>query len=607
MRGPPQKLLFDLSINDEGSHASLPEINLQTSAKSDLSTTPRTPPPPPGPGRGHKKDRNTLILSRWNEPGPLGFWAWVEDVKPRVIGHDSKYHAWEPTVKQREAVNDILSADDQDRFIHSMSLLIEPRRHGKSTVFALIVLWLTTSRENHVTQLLGNTLDHARRVQFRTLKRIIANTPKLSLMIPEANILSHEINYAPLQSSIQLGEGVSQATAFGDRLNLLWVSDLHAAPTLEAFNALQAALLDSQDSLCLIDSNVDVTDGHVHALQREAGQDEGIYARHISYKDLTEFEALAPPWIDRLKARRLERTSLEADFKRDVLGQRSDAKNALFPAAVINKCKSKYKTPVSDIQELVKGRAYKIGGGLDRSKSLIGGDNTVWTVVLKVASPEHGEPEFFLLNQVVFTVNTANAIKKQILEDHERFGGLDNVTLENYEVADIGPWLNDQRIPYELVSAHDTNQNASFPEFQRIAKEGRLHFPAGMKGLAKEMSTFVYIQRTGGKYSFGHSSQRFKDDRVYSLNWAIFSLREAVLHSYVLGNIQCLNRSKRRGLCYLMGGGLQMLCSEGCHAHNEVEAMFREFRKLRMDEDIMIPEFFDSYVKFEGARISQAA
>lgn len=63
--------------------------------------------------------------------------------------------------------------------------------------------------------------------------------------------------------------GVSMSTAFGDRINLLWVSDLHASPDIGPFNALQASLLDSENSLILIDSNVDEIGGPVHELQKK--------------------------------------------------------------------------------------------------------------------------------------------------------------------------------------------------------------------------------------------------------------------------------------------------------------------------------------------------
>ncbi len=522
---------------------------------------------------------------------------------------NNQYGPWEPTEEQRRAVDNILAVDGNGRFLHTLSLLIEPRRHGKSTTFALLCLWLTTSRRNHITQLLGNTFDHARRVQFRTLKRIIGNTPRLARLIPEDFIFTNEITFPPLQSAIQLGEGVNVANAFGERLNCLWVSDFHASPDLGPFNALQAATLDSEDSLILIDANVDPTDGHVHGLQKEAEADHTIYARHVCYRDLAEFEALAPAWIDRQKARRLQRTALPADFKRDILGQRSDAKNALFPTEFIKAARAPYKIPVADLKELTKGRACKVGGGLDRAKSLsplAGGDSTVWTVVAKVASPEHGEPEFYVLNQVVFTLNTSRAIKKAILADHERYG-LDNVTLENYEITDLAPWLADVKIPHEIVTASEKMQNSAFPEMARIFREERFHFAKDLKTFESELKAFVYQAGRAGKYSFGAATSRQHDDTVYSACHAIWALREAVLNLYVLGNIQCKNKSPRRRICYLMGGEKQLLCADFCQAHKQVEGMFQEYRKVRLDDELTLPEFFETRVKLEGARIYQAA
>ncbi len=555
-------------------------------------------------GKFVSADGSTAV-ERWNRPGALGFAHWVSEIKPKILTSKNIYKRFVPTLQQAKIIKRLLSADVKGNFKHTLSLLIEPRRHGKSTIFALIVLWLTTSRNNHVTQLLGNTELHSKRVQFRTLKRIIENTAKLRLLFPQKHVNVAEI-YCPSRKSLIQTMGVSTSMAFGDKLDCLWTSDFHACPDLEPWNALQASLLDSEQSLALIDSNSDHTDGHVHSLQRLAKTDKTIFCDHVQYKNLDDYLKNAPAWIDRAKAKRLQSTVLPTDFARDILGKRSDARNALFPASVISLCKTKYKCPVADISELTKGRSYKVGAGLDRSKSLFGGDNTVWTTILKVASPEHGEPEIYLLNQEVIIPNTSRMIKKAILRDHERYR-LDNVTLENYEVTDLAPWLDDQRIPFELVSAHDTNQNASFPEFYRICKEGRFHFPETLKGMISEMQTFVYTQRTGGKYSFGHASQKFKDDRVYSVNWSIFSLRSVIMNLYTLGNIACTNKSKRRLACFLFGGGLQLLCSEQCQAFKEVESMFQEFKRFNLDSEITIPEFYERKVKLTGAKIYQAA
>ena len=480
------------------------------------------------------KPKTTMEL--WNEPGALGFAYFIHDTRPHILNSRNQYEPFKATKKQIEIIKKVLAVSEQGNFLHSLHLLIWPRRHSKSTLFALIVLWLFFSRKNLTIQLNGNNEIHSRRVQFNLLLKIIRNTPDLKRRLTERDFYTHRIENLKRGNVIQMNPA-STATSFGDKIDVLWVSDLHACVDLSPFNALQASLLDSDNSLCLIDSNVDTLDGHIHSLQKESKEDDSIFCDHIEYKDLEDFKERAPTWINRAKAKRLQSTSLPADFSRDVLGKRLDAQNALFPSEIIELCKSPYQIPITDISELTKGRAYKIGAGLDRSKSLFGGDNTVWTVILKVASPEHGEPEFFLLNQEVIIPNTSRMIKKAILKDHEKYN-LDSVTLENYEVVDLSGWLSDQGIPFELVSAHNTNQNISFTEFYRVAKEGRFHFPKSLKGLSKEMSTFVYTQKTGGVYSFGHVQQKkLHDDRVYSVNWSIFSLRDVVMNLYTLGNI----------------------------------------------------------------------
>jgi hypothetical protein len=120
------------------------------------------------------------------------------------------------------------------------------------------------------------------------------------------------------------------------------------------------------------------------------------------------------------------------------------------------------------------------------------------------------------------------------------------------------------------------------------------------------MRTFSYNQRAGGKYSFGHASTKFHDDNVYSVNWAIFSLRSAVMNLYSLGNVMCINRSPKRRSCYLMGGNLKLLCARECYSHDRVDQMFREYKQYQLDSEITIQEFFQIKVKMEGARISQA-
>jgi len=540
---------------------------------------------------------------RWQENTPESFYNWIEDIQPRVLTRSGRYEVFQPTEEQTKTIKAVFETDRNGFLKHSMILDIEPRRHGKSTVYALIVLFFFTARRNFVTALLGNTDQHCHRVQFRLLENIIKNTPELKVRINPIKCIYNDHIRQEVWGNWIIKTGVSMSTAFGDRINLLWVSDLHASPDIGPFNALQASLLDSENSLILIDSNVDEIGGPVHELQKEAGSDSSIYANHIFYRDFDHFCKKAPEWIDRKKAKRMMKTVLPVEFDRDILGKRNSAVNGLFPPQIIKRCKTPYQIPVTDIEGITQGRAYKIGGGLDRAKKLLAGrdgDHTVWTVVCKVANPE-GEPEYYILNQVRFTINTSKAIKAQILEDHKRYK-LNNVCLENYEVTDLLAWMGEQGIPCELISATDTNQNASFPEFHRICKEGRFHFPNKAKLLPEEMSTFVYTQRkTAGTYSFGHSSSKFHDDAVYSTNWAIFALRHEVLDLYRLSSIICSNMNPvKRSLCFLMGGDKTLFCSEQCRAYQEVKEMFRQFKSYQLDSELDIAEFFHAYVKVNG-------
>jgi len=373
----------------------------------------------------------TTRLERFNAPGVHGLAAFLKEIRPCILHSDGRYRPIKLTKDQGKLLQKIYEVDDAGNFKHSLVLNIEPRRHGKSICYAICLLHLFCSRSNFTIQLAGNTEGHSRRVQYNTLCKIIRNTPALGALIPEKNITLSEISLPKQGNVIQAMSGMNTAAAYGDRLNLIWVSDFHAAVSQDYFNTLQAALLDSEGSLCLIDSNVDTVDGHVHQIQQEAESDPSMFGQHVIYKDFAEFEEKAPPWINRQKAKRLEKTTLPADFKRDVLGLRSDAICQLFGSEIIELCKSDYQIPVTDLKALTNGRAYKVGAGLDRAKSIFGGmtgnDNTVLTVVAKVAKP-NGEPEIFVLDQQVIIPNTSRGVKKAFLKAHERYH-LDNVTI----------------------------------------------------------------------------------------------------------------------------------------------------------------------------------
>ena len=242
----------------------------------------------------------------WDEPGSKGFWNWCKEVKPKILTNSNRYEVFKATADQRRVINEILSTDKQGNFLHSISLSIGPRRHFKTITFALIVLWLTTSRKNFLTQLLGNHETHCKRTMFRLLVRIIENSPQLSRLInPEKDIKTLEIRCPKTKSVIQMSS-TSLAGSFGEKVNVLWYGDAHSSPCHDSFNAYQASLLDSENALCLIDGNPDEYGGFLFKLEK--ANDPGIYCNRIKYRDFEHYCKEAPPWIDRNRAKRLEST-----------------------------------------------------------------------------------------------------------------------------------------------------------------------------------------------------------------------------------------------------------------------------------------------------------
>ncbi len=545
------------------------------------------------------------ILAAWNEPGAAGFYNWLEDVKPHILKANNHYSPVELEEWQREIIDGTLQADPEGRFLCNLALAVTPRRHGKTNIFGLVVLWLFTSRRNWTFQVLGNTESHTDRVQMRTVRRIIRNTPALRRMVKAENMQRKEIRLPEMGNIIQAAAG-TVANAFGDKVNVLWVGDFHACPDLAPFDAFQASLLDSEDTLCLIDANTDGEGGHVHRLEQEAEEDDKIFCRRIEYRDFEHYLEAAPKWINREKAKRLQRTQLPAAFERDILGKRGAALNSLFKPDDIQACRTAYAVPLAQAEaaKLFSGRKFIVGGGLDRAYGFsLHGDATIWTVVAKVAGFD-GEPHYWVLNQKNISFSSGRGIKKAISEDNERYE-LENVVIEAYNAQDIASWAQESKIPVEVVHATTTAQVPAFTELHRIVAEGRLHFATDLERLAAEMKTFIY-DTTGKQPKFGHA-KGFNDDRVYSLSWAIWSLRESELATYELRSIVCRSSSSHAKLCYLRAGEMLLPCSETCEAHKRVEGMYLQYRRRKVDSELSMPAFFKSKVRLSGVKVYQNA
>ena len=545
-------------------------------------------------------------VQSWTANSPEAFFAWLEDIQPRVPSARGGYAVFVPEPFQRDAIRDALATNDAGDWKYTTIAFSFPRRHSKTTLMALLVLWRFTTRPTQNIVCMATNERQTVATGFAIVRQIVLNTPALLAMIGQENVQQYRITYPALQNSIRT-TSCNVSGLYGQRLSVAWMTEAHAAPSDEPMQVLASSLGDSLNSWMLIDSTVDPPSGPLHRLEQlaESGEDPTVFVRRIEYADLAEALEKSPPWIRRdwLKSRKAQ--LLPATFETQHLNRRTAATNSLFAPEDIAACREPLPMPFEKaaLEAWTGGRSFITGGGLDRAFFFSAhGDSTVWTAIAKVAAPDGGEPHYVVLNQQKILGSLASGIKKAILADVERYA-LANVVIEAYNSQDVATWAQEQGIPVEVVHATNTAQTPAFLELYRIVKEHRLHFSDKLEGLTKEMTTFLY-ELVNGSPRFG--SDRFHDDRCYSLCWAIYATRKNELATFTLPNIICDSQSKYSRFCYLRTGDAILNCAKTCPTHTAVQGMFLQYRRTAIDSDLSLQEFFQNMVKVKGARLFSA-
>lgn len=433
-------------------------------------------------------------VQSWTANSPEAFFAWLEDIQPRVPSARGGYAVFVPEPFQRDAIRDALATNDAGDWKYTTIAFSFPRRHSKTTLMALLVLWRFTTRPTQNIVCMATNERQTVATGFAIVRQIVLNTPALLAMIGKENVQQYRITYPALQSSIST-TSCNVSGLYGQRLTTGWMTEVHASPSDEPMQVLASSLGDSLNSWMLVDSTVDGIGGPLHRLEQlaESGEDPTVFVRRIEYADLAEALEKSPPWIRRdwLKSRKAQ--LLPATFETQHLNRRTAATNSLFAPEDIAACREPLPMPFEKaaLEAWTGGRSFITGGGLDRAYfGSLHGDATIWTSVAKVAAPDGGEPHYVVLNQQKILGSLASGIKKAILADVERYA-LANVVIEAYNSQDIGTWTQEQGIPSELIHATNTAQTPAFLELYRIVQEHRLHFSDKLEGLAKEMGTFV--------------------------------------------------------------------------------------------------------------------
>jgi hypothetical protein len=468
-------------------------------------------------GRFVSSKTGTIKTVSWAD-GAAGFFQWLDDVQPNIPSSKGGYELFKPTDEQRKGIEKALAQDKDGNFIYQTIVWSFPRRHSKTILNILLVLWRFCTREGENIKIMANSERQTLSVGFKLAKQIVLNTPALRTLIGAKNVRTYDIRYPKLDNLIQ-AVNCNVAGLYGEKITCAHVTEIHAAPDGgEAMQVMASSLGDTENSWLLVDSTCDAIGGVLHTLEQlaESGDDPTIYTNIIRYKDLAEALEKSPPWINRKWLKSRQKQLLPAVFETQHLNQRSSANNNLFDVKHIKACQRKWKSPLAPevLQELAHGRKHLTGGGLDRAYfGSIHGDKTIWTAVAKVAGVDGDEPEWIVLNQKNVLGSLASGIKKAISKDMAQYG-LQNIVVESYNSQDIYTWLLEQPgWNGEVIHPTNTAQLEPFMQLYRIVKEKRLHFGKNLKGLKEEMETFVYTLGKGGQPKFG--SDKRPDDRVY--------------------------------------------------------------------------------------------
>ena len=127
-----------------------------------------------------------------------------------------------------------------------------------------------------------------------------------------------------------------------------------------------------------------------------------------------------------------------------------------------------------------------------------------------------------------------DTVKAILGEANKTYEGLDGVAGERWGSGSIGNWLEEKKIPFELIVPNYDRQRDAFKELFLSVREGRFKKPTvyveGMKGpdiVIEELS--VFYQNVKERW-FGspHKEEKYgiQDDSIFSIGFGMWSGRE---------------------------------------------------------------------------------
>lgn len=538
-------------------------------------------------------------VATWRH-GSAGFFQWLEDVKPLVPSAKGGYEVYEPGPLERL---EIIKAIDGD---FRTVVFCWPRRHGKTLVAALIIVWRFTTRKTQTIGIIANSEKQIVDTAFKTVASILRKTDYTAALIKSGSIIISDtgtIQYPALDNTIK-GYSNNPAALYGKKLTIAQVSELHAAANDQSYQVVASSTIDTDDGLVLIDSTVGPRSSPLFMLYSiaERGDDDTLFFSHIQYKDLNDAMDNAPHWIkpEALKSRAAQ--MLPQEFAQQHLNQWTSGHSSLFPPDVLDKCRDKYRL---DPKSIAGNAAYIVGAGLDRAYGFsVHGDNTVTTAVLKTLIGE--DDHYYVLASDKISFSSAAGIRKAFTRYKKDFD-LSRAAIESYNSQDIAAWCGDQSFEHELIHPTADKQANSFTALFNAAAEGRLHIHPSFDKLLAEMEVIEYqiVNNSTGKG--GQQAPRFgapkgcHDDFVYSLAWAVYSLRGVELNPYEINGIHCHGTGPAVRLCLLNDGEMVPPCGETCRSMIRAHGLYKSYLCRGNTSPLSFDEFIPAKLKNVGS------
>ncbi len=521
---------------------------------------------------------------------PDGFIAWCEDEtcvldKATNSWVEFRFEDW-----QEVEIRSVLFTDEQGNLKYSTIVLSWPRRHGKSEIAARIDIWCCLNWDNQVAVVMSNSQEQSTDTVWKICDDMIKNSPKLKARLDAGEIVvtTTEINFTRTSSVIRFSPA-SEKSAYGKKINKAHVLELCKATDSELYDTLHSSTGDAFMGLTIADSNVGTIDNIVCKLidLGQSGKDPQIGVSYIHYKDLDDAIKRGPRWIDPKWLRSCAAQMMPGEFRRNHLNIPATVGSKLFTEAQVNACfdraprgwdfvahppsgegaSSPVPQPGAATLPRIFSREefYRLrsrcalwgvlskSGGLDRALPFARRDRTFWAVVAKLLVESDGKeipvydedgaisgfelPDPFiyvLLNLVEFPWSNAAAIQRVIEADVERYDGIDNMSFEQYQAADLKDWADAQGWSAVLTHFLGPVQLEAYSEFYRIVASGRFYAGAEHWILRAEMQN-VEEDESGKSPSFGGPKVtvrdpegkpvRIKDDSVESVINAVIAAR----------------------------------------------------------------------------------